>query len=1466
MNQQKALQENRTAGRTRFRRLSAFVLSCTLVGSLCGALTTAIAESQTDYGAMMSEIRDKSLQYLGTCKNSDGSYGNSALVNDTADAVYMLRRSGADSSAAAEQAAGRITCLDEAAQLAAAAANTAYLADVMSEQKPDGGFGLTAAYSSDTYDTALVLFALGEGGTGSWGTAASEAALWLTGQQRSDGSYAYNENSDSSVSLTALSLCALSSLRDAGVLPEESRNSLAATAAYLRADDADDYSNQGIEETLLQTIALLRYDGAVSAADVISQLHSAQHTNGSFGTGIHATALAYRLLTELEDASCLMVDDMSTAFSNTQTKAGKPVTVEAVTTVQYQAAQDAELTLRMTVTNGETCIYENSQTVKLKSDANSAEVTAGSFELNEEKDNGITAVISLMDGEAVLKTEKKQLSVEEGGKVSASEITGLKLSLDRCCTYTGIPADVTVTGTVLYAANTDSSADVTVRLLKNGKVLHEETVPAALPTEQNAVSVKLSGFRVDAAEKGTYSFEGVCSAGGTELCSDRTEFEVMDKPEAGEGGFRVDWFQPIPDSLAVYAGENRTVSCSAALIYNSDAAWNGTLKITVTYDGETVTENTAPVALEAQIIDGMDGYYGLPKYESDTLVTFAANKTGTYTVTAELTDAEGTVAAQGTREVTATEKPRQDLILYSSKDAEGKTVSLRWNDISNEAESYDYQLLRRIPGGAWETRSIWNESEQIDVLNVYPASPYLAEWMTRTVSDTEIPAGKGMFRIDSVHIDTYNQDPASYMKNPDGSWKYDVIFFGSSDCNSNRDLSAASADLVQEFVDDGRGVLFGHDTVCVNFGHYNFCRFADQLGILVKEDRAVLSTTSVSVLKTGTLTNYPWNIRGTLTVPSCHSYGQYVGGTLKGTEWMTLNATQLTDSETGSHSNFYLVTNNNLGMIQTGHSTGSATDDERKVLANTIFYLYQSSKLTDAKDASFYDVTPPDCPDADVSAANGKIRVQLHSEDHGTVYEYSIAARPVSEDGEAQSSNIVREEAFSGLNGFVIGVNGSSEPSPELITYDENGEFVQDVRKANSAGDLTASFSPDELGTGSWLHLFAVDNANNISEERIIPVDETLTATLSSDKQVYQAGETVTLRDEATAFPLGITADAALAVFDDSGNKLAAVAEEQDITLTAGERRDGEHTWAVPENAAGRLRAVITWTADGETLAEAETIFRVGEEAVENRIVTDQKVYLISNPVNLTSTVWNSSELTENELTLSVSVRQAGQEEAAQFSHSIPSLNQNGTLSYGDAIAPLKLRAGDYTATATVSQDGVILSTAETEFTVEQSAEEFSGTLDFTPEDGAVRTDFTVLNQSTEAAENAEITVLVYPDGSGTPAFTITKQATIPAGGSADFSELISPEPGAYSGVLKVSFRGTEHDLDYDGFTLAEKTETTAGTTAESASVTTTQAQADAPKTGDSRMIFYYAGALFSLTGLIALFVTGKRGGKKEHE
>ena len=56
---------------------------------------------------------------------------------------------------------------------------------------------------------------------------------------------------------------------------------------------------------------------------------------------------------------------------------------------------------------------------------------------------------------------------------------------------------------------------------------------------------------------------------------------------------------------------------------------------------------------------------------------------------------------------------------------------------------------------------------------------------------------------------------------------------------------------------------------------------------------------------------------------------------------------------------YYLTTWNNTAMIQTGHSMGNSTEDERKVLANTLFYLKQLTHKTEILDNSARDIADP---------------------------------------------------------------------------------------------------------------------------------------------------------------------------------------------------------------------------------------------------------------------------------------------------------------------------------------------------------------------------------------------------------------------------------------------------------------------------------------------------------------------------
>ena len=65
----------------------------------------------------------------------------------------------------------------------------------------------------------------------------------------------------------------------------------------------------------------------------------------------------------------------------------------------------------------------------------------------------------------------------------------------------------------------------------------------------------------------------------------------------------------------------------------------------------------------------------------------------------------------------------------------------------------------------------------------------------------------------------------------------------------------------------------------------------------------------------------------------------------------------------GPNYKYYLTTWNNTAMIQTGHSMGNSTEDERKVLANTLFYLKQLTHKTEILDNSARDIADPNKPE-----------------------------------------------------------------------------------------------------------------------------------------------------------------------------------------------------------------------------------------------------------------------------------------------------------------------------------------------------------------------------------------------------------------------------------------------------------------------------------------------------------------------
>lgn len=541
------------------------------------------------------------------------------------------------------------------------------------------------------------------------------------------------------------------------------------------------------------------------------------------------------------------------------------------------------------------------------------------------------------------------------------------------------------------------------------------------------------------------------------------------------------------DTYVLEAGETQSLSLHTDISYDTNQNVTMNVRYTITEDGEATASVTKEMELSASNT----------KASLDSALEATAQEGKEYILKTEIVsvDDEAEVLASDEIKFSVHVTERQKLTLTADVTTGiGYSVNLSWNDISNDDDTYRYRVFRKMNGGEWETRSTWDGSEKVRVLNIYPcyaAQNYLKNWMEQTVSDTGEPAGKGLFVIDTVYIGSYNSDPDKYLKDENGDYKYDVLMFGTYDSNAGQDLSEKGYEATKAFIDTGRGAMFGHDTLAriSSCYHPNFARFADDLGIKVATWCSYTPSSTVRVVNSGMLTSYPWKLSGTLQIPSAHTLGQYSGGALSSTVWMEFGTWYSTDSETGATTAAYLVTNNQLAMIQTGHSNGQATDDERKVFANTLFYLKQLTSETSAKDNSFYDEAAPTQPDITESETGTFI---CKSEDMGTDYQYYVEAVS-SGHGENVESNIVDATALSGMRGFITGISDSTEPMDELRKKTDEGKPAAEVSEA-SDGTLKIDLSEYDLtayepGQTVYLHICAVDNAGNISDETVISIE-----------------------------------------------------------------------------------------------------------------------------------------------------------------------------------------------------------------------------------------------------------------------------------------------------------------------------------------------------------------------------------------
>ena len=537
-----------------------------------------------------------------------------------------------------------------------------------------------------------------------------------------------------------------------------------------------------------------------------------------------------------------------------------------------------------------------------------------------------------------------------------------------------------------------------------------------------------------------------------------------------------------------------------------------TRNLTINFSGSTDYGNTysyriqgissngeTPLSEEEEtiVISGVKGYsYVIDKSSStipdntvdttETKITKNITDSGTYYIHIKAIDNAGNVSSVVHHKIDIP-------VLTAQAKASENLVRLDWNlsDLTNKK----FKVYQKKDGSnIFQTigATDFNSTKQVKVLNVHPnvggtityttwdgetitdtKSASLKRWMEEPNAENSKGYGKGIIEVTPVKFTDFNENPSNYLfKDSDGNWNYDVIFVGAWDCNGSCSLqgkfSTSTENYVSNFINDGYGFLAGHD----------FRSFRDNFVSTGGVGQGAISSDLIVVNKKGVMTNYPWELGdiGTiLNIPYSHNNAIFTDGDIwfKYEEYTTPEHCKTwcniaTENEQGS-SNHYLVTKNNLGMIQTGHSNGNATADEQKILANTLFFLNQLSTDNYLNDKSGQDVKAPIKPTLNkcIFNDNGEIEINFNeSKDIGSKYKYYVESQ--DKNGEQITLSEVKEvEILSGLKGYSYVIDNNSNTIP-----DDTIEMTS-IKTIKTKIDNSKEI---------YVHIKAIDNVGNSSE------------------------------------------------------------------------------------------------------------------------------------------------------------------------------------------------------------------------------------------------------------------------------------------------------------------------------------------------------------------------------------------------
>lgn len=320
--------------------------------------------------------------------------------------------------------------------------------------------------------------------------------------------------------------------------------------------------------------------------------------------------------------------------------------------------------------------------------------------------------------------------------------------------------------------------------------------------------------------------------------------------------------------------------------------------------------------------------------------------------------------------------------------------------------------------------------------------------------------------------------------------------------------------------------------------------------------------------------------------------------------------------------------------------------------------------------------------------------------------------------------------------------------------------------------------------------------ALNMTYEAIEDEPGTVSSTVSTDKNSYNAGETIqiSIKSELSSFRRQV--HGVLSITDKNNVLITKIDSDINENMIVGIPVNYNNQWKVENLIAGTYKVRIEWDDNGEKVGGGEREFEIlPKGGVSNQVATDKAEYSPNENVNITETIKNTSDNSVlKDLSIKIAIKDAEGTIMWEQTNSLNEILQNGSSVLKSSWNTSKNASGDYTVTSEVYKDSIKLSENSAVFKIVSEIEGnigVSGNLEILnkeihPED-AVNMKYTINNTGNVNLNNITARIRIVEVSTGSVIDTITDQTSIDVSSNYTSEKTWTHEPlerGTYMVVL----------------------------------------------------------------------------------